>query len=87
MPLQATLCQKSTCLVQNPDIPLAGRVGAHGGVAGRGQAGLYANKIVYLETILSLIRQNIEETSSQMFTKKHEQTKSYANRWRNKALS
>ena len=37
-----------TCLVQNPDIPQAGRVGAPGGVAGRDRAGLYANRTVRL---------------------------------------
>ena len=35
-----------TCRVQNPDIPRAVRVGAHGGVAGRGRAGLDANRTV-----------------------------------------
>ena len=35
-----------TCRVQNPDIPRAGRVGARGGAAGRGQAGLGANRTV-----------------------------------------
>ena len=39
-----------TCLVQNPDIPQAGHVGAHGGVAGRGRAGLCANRTVRLGT-------------------------------------
>ena len=39
---------KIICLVQNPDIPQAGRVGAHGRVAGRGRAGLYANRTVRL---------------------------------------
>ena len=36
------------CRIQNPDIPRAGRVGAHGGVAGRGRAGLFANRTVRL---------------------------------------
>ena len=39
---------ESTCRVQNPDIPQAGRVGVHGGVAGRGRAGLGANRTVRL---------------------------------------
>ena len=39
---------KLTCRVQNPDIPRAGRVEAHGGVAGRGRAGLDANRTVRL---------------------------------------
>ena len=37
-----------TCRVRNPDIPRAGFVGAHGGVAGRDRAGLFANRIVRL---------------------------------------
>ena len=37
-----------TCRVQNPDIPRAGRVGAHDGVAGRSRAGLFANRTVRL---------------------------------------
>ena len=37
-----------TCLVQNPNISQAGRVGAHVGVAERGRARLYANRIVRL---------------------------------------
>ena len=37
-----------TYRVQNPDIPRTGRVGAHGGVAGRGWAGLGANRTVRL---------------------------------------
>ena len=40
--------KSATCLVQNPDIPQAGRVGAHGRLAGRGRAGLHANKAVRL---------------------------------------
>ena len=32
--------------VQNPDIPRAGRVRAHGGAAGQGRAGMDANRIV-----------------------------------------
>ena len=37
-----------TCRVQNPGIPWAGRVGAHGGVAGRGRAAQDAKIIVRL---------------------------------------
>ena len=37
-----------TCRIQNPDIARAGRVGARGGVAGRGRAGLDANRTVRL---------------------------------------
>ena len=48
-----------TCRVQNPDIPRAGRVGAHGGVAGRGRAGLDANRTVALLRTL----QSIKDTS------------------------
>ena len=35
-----------TCRTQNPDIPRAGRVGAPGGVAGRGRARLGANRTI-----------------------------------------
>ena len=37
-----------TCRVQNPDIPRMGRIGAHGGVAKRGGAELFANRTVRL---------------------------------------
>ena len=37
-----------TCLVQNPEIPQAGLVWAHGRTAGWGRAGRYANRIVHL---------------------------------------
>ena len=36
------------CRLQNPDIPRAARVGAHGRVARRGRAGLFANRTVRL---------------------------------------
>ena len=39
---------KPTCPVQNLVILHAGRVGTHGGVAGKGRAGLYGNRIVRL---------------------------------------
>ena len=39
---------ESTCRVQNPDIPRAGLVGAHGGEAGQDQARMFANRIVRL---------------------------------------
>ena len=39
-------CPTGTCRIQNPDIPRAGRVEAHRGVAGRSRAGLDANKTV-----------------------------------------
>ena len=45
---KVTFLAVNTCLVQNPDIPQAGRVGAHGGAAGRSRAGLYANRTVRL---------------------------------------
>ena len=38
-----------TCRVQNPDIPRAGRVGAHSGVAGRGRAALDTNRTIRLK--------------------------------------
>ena len=34
------------CRIQNPDIPRAGRVGAHGWAAGRGRAGREADRTV-----------------------------------------
>ena len=37
-----------TCRIQNPDIPRAGRVEAHGRAAGRGWAGLDADRTVRL---------------------------------------
>ena len=37
-----------TCRIPNPDIPQAGRVGARGGVAGRGRAGRDADRTVRL---------------------------------------
>ena len=74
-----------TCRVQNPDILRAGRVGAYSGVAGWGRAGMFANKTVRLgNNIYSHSpkhRRHVVSTSSQ----KHEQAKSYVNRWRNKA--
>ena len=54
--------QLEICQVQNPAIPQAGRVGWHGGVAGRGRAGLYANSTVRLKTILSRTLRRIEDT-------------------------
>ena len=36
-----------TCRIQNPDIPRASRVGAPGGTARRGRAGLGANRAVW----------------------------------------
>ena len=72
------------CRIQNPDIPRAGRVSAHGGAAGRGRAGLGANRIVRPEdkrpANLPRHRRKYARTSLQ----KHEQAKSYVNRWRNK---
>ena len=43
--MSGNLMQMKTKLAQDPDIPRAGRVGAHCGVAGRGRAGLGANII------------------------------------------
>ena len=37
---------KQTCRIPNPDIPRVGRVGAPGGTAERGRAGLGANRLV-----------------------------------------
>ena len=47
-PISLPIYMRATCQVQNPDIPRACRVGAHGGVAGRGRAGLHANRSVRL---------------------------------------
>ena len=74
-----------TCRIQNPDIPRAGRVGAHGGVAGRGRAGPDANRTVRpgdkLPAYSPKHRRQVAGTSLQ----EHVQAKSYLNRWRNKA--
>ena len=54
----------STCRVQNPYIPRAARVVAHGGAAGRVRAGLFASRTVRLgERILPRTLQSIEDTS------------------------
>ena len=58
---------ESTCRVQNTDIPWAGRVGAHGGVAGRGRAGLSANRTVRLGNNPSSHFQSIEDTAPERF--------------------
>ena len=44
-----SLMKYSTCRIQNSDIPRAGRIEAHGGVAGQGRAELFANRTVRLE--------------------------------------
>ena len=49
---------KSTCRIQNPDIQRAGRVGAHGGAAGRGRAEQFAQETNDPRTL-----QGIEDTS------------------------
>ena len=76
-----------TCRIQNPDIPRAGRVGAHGEVAGRGRAGLDANRTVRLgdkpPSYPPEHRRHVAWTSFQ----KREQAKSYVNLWRNKTRS
>ena len=46
------------CRIQNPDIQRAGRVGAHGGAAGRGRAEQFAQETSDPRTL-----QGIEETS------------------------
>ena len=75
---------KSTCRIQNPDIPRAGRVGAPGGAAGRGRAKLGANKIIRpgnkSPPHTPRHRRNVAST----FLQKHEQAKSYVNWQRNK---
>ena len=38
--------RNTTCRVQNPNIPRAGRDGAHGGATGRGRSGLDADRTV-----------------------------------------
>ena len=66
---------RSTCRVQNRDIPRAGRVRAHGGMAWRGRAGLDANKIGRLGDT---------PPSHPPEHRKHEQRKYNLNRWGNK---
>ena len=39
------LCE-TTCRIQNPDIPRAGRVEAHGRTAGRGRSGLDVDRTI-----------------------------------------
>ena len=60
---KACLGTSNICRIRNPDIPRASLVGAHGGVAGRGRAGLDANRIVGLGNNLPRTLQSIEETS------------------------
>ena len=71
-----------TCRVQNPDMLRAGQVGAPGGAAGRGRAGLDANNTFRLwdkgPPYPPKHRRNVAPTSFQ----KHEQAKSYVNRMR-----
>ena len=73
-----------TCRIQNPDIPRAGRVGAPGGAAGRGQARLGANRTIRpgnkSPPIFPRDRRHVASKSLQ----KHEQAKSYVNRRRKK---
>ena len=69
--------------IQNPDMPLARRDGAHGGVAGRGRAGLDANRTVRPgnkpPSHPPKHRRHVASSPQ-----KHEQAKSYVNRWGNK---
>ena len=72
-----------TCRIQNLDIPLGRRDGAHGGLAGRGRAGLDANITVRPGNKPPphppKHRRHVSSSPQ-----KHEQAKSYVNRWRNK---
>ena len=63
-----------TCRIQNPDIPRAGRVGAPGGAAGRGQARLNANRIIRPgKKKVNRSRQGVEEPSFQRFSRSTKQ--------------
>ena len=78
----STSVSTGICRVQNPDIPRAG-VGAHGGAAGRGRAGLDANRNVRPgNNGDSRTLQGIEKNCLNVRTspQKHEQAKSYLNR-------
>ena len=52
-----------TCRFQNPDIPQAGHFRMHGRLAGRGRAGLGANKIVCLTAVVPCSFHRMEDTS------------------------
>ena len=73
-----------TCRIQNPDLPWAGQVAASGRAAGRGRAGLGANRTVRPGNkgppYFPRHRRNVASTSLQ----KHEQAKFHVNRRRNK---
>ena len=72
-----------TCRIQNPDIQLARRDGAHGGLAGRGRAGLGANRTVRPGNKPGLYPPKHRKHVSSS-PQKHEQAKPYVNRWRKK---
>ena len=71
-------------LVQNPDIPQAGRVEAHGGDAGQTRAELFANRTVRLGDNPFLYPPKYRRHVAWTFPQKHKQAKSYVNRWRKK---
>ena len=60
---------KSTCRIQNPDIPRAGRVGEPGGAAGRGRARLGANRTIRPKTKVHRTFQSIENKSLQRLSR------------------
>ena len=60
---------ETTCRIQNPDIPWAGRVGEPGGAAGQGRARLRANGTIWPGTKVHRIFQSIEDTSLQRFSR------------------
>ena len=81
---------KITCRVQNPNLPRAGRGGAaHGGAAGRGGVGriraeLNADGSVRPGDNRPVCLLGHRRQLLCMILWKHEQTKSYVNRWVNK---
>ena len=77
------------CRVQNPDIQRAGRVGAHGGAAGRSRAGLDANRTVRPgDKGPSYPPRHLRQVAGTSLLK-HVEAKSYVNRMRkqNKTLT
>ena len=60
----------SICRIKNPDIPRMGRVGAPSGTAGRGWAGLGANRTIRPGNKSSVYPPRIAETSLERLLRK-----------------
>ena len=74
-----------TCRIRSPDTLRAGRVGAaHGGAArGAGLGRTGRRRVDPARRQPSLLPSSESKTLSWTSLRKHEQTKSYVNRWRN----